>query len=75
MTQKTYEVSFNDFFGSVRTCIMRTGNPEVLYEFIEYSRHQAIIRIQDWIEQQKELTSIEATPDTSGISGSQENIQ
>jgi len=54
---------------------MRTGNPEVLYEFIEYSRHQAIIRIQDWIEQQKELTSIEATPDTSGISGSQENIQ
>lgn len=72
MTQKTYEVSFNNFFGSVRTCIMKTGDPEVLYEFIEYSRHQAIIRINEWIRQRKELEEAndKISSETDGVSGS-----
>lgn len=53
--QKTYEVSFNPFLNGVRTCIMKTGNPEVLYEFVELSQHIAIIRIKEWIRQEKEI--------------------
>jgi hypothetical protein len=55
MSQKTYEVSFNNFFGSTRTCIMKTGDPEVLYEFVAMTQHQAIIQIKEWIREQKEL--------------------
>ena len=57
--QKTYEVSFNPFLGGVRTCIMKTGNPEVLYEFVELSQHIAIIRIKEWIRQEKEIQEME----------------
>lgn len=59
MSQKTYEVSFNKFFGSVRTCIMKTGNPEVLYEFAAMTEHQAIIQIKEWIREQKEIEDAE----------------
>ncbi len=59
MSQKTYEVSFNKFFGSIRTAIMKTGNPEILYEFAAMTEHQAIIQIKEWIREQKEIEDAE----------------